>query len=256
MNEQRKEFILEQLRVNRKVKASTIVKKFNVSMETVRRDLEELENLGYLRKVYGGATVGRIYEPEQPYTDRQVIRSKEKKAIAKAAVDLINDGDVVFLDGGTTILEIAKEIHKRNLKITIITISLHVAEIINRCANTEVIFLGGLLHKEEDITSGVMCLNNLKIFHAQKAIIGVASITESNGITDYSFDATMIKRQMIDQSDTSIFVADYSKFNKGVIYTVAELDDVDIIITASNTCDADIQMCQNHGIDVIIAPIE
>ena len=110
MNEQRKEFILDQLRLNRKVKASSIVKKFNVSMETVRRDLEELEKQGLLRKVYGGATVGRIYETEKPYGDRQIIRAKEKQAIAKATVDLLEDDDTLFLDGGTTLLEIAKEI--------------------------------------------------------------------------------------------------------------------------------------------------
>ena len=255
MNEQRKEFILDQLRLNRKVKASTIVKEFNVSMETVRRDLEELEKQGLLRKVYGGATVGRIYEAEKPYNDRQVIRLKEKQAIAKATVDLLEDNDTLFLDGGSTLLEIAKEIHRRNLKITVVTGTIPIAQVINKSDNATVIMLGGVLTKDEEISSGVLCEEYLKIFHTHKAIIGVASITESNGVTDYDMQMTIIKRKMIDRSDTSIFVADHSKFNKSVVYTVAELDEVDVLVTDSKTDPKDIEMCRKHDINVIIADV-
>ena len=145
--------------------------------------------------------------------------------------------------------------NKRNLKTTVVTGTIPIAQVINKSDNATVIMLGGVLTKGEEISSGLLCEEYLKIFHTHKAIIGVASITESNGVTDYDMQMTIIKRKMIDRSDTSIFVADHSKFNKSVVYTVAELDEVDVLVTDSKTDPKDIEMCRNHDINVIIADV-
>ena len=94
---------------------------------------------------------------------------------------------------------------------------------------------------------------DIGVFNFQKTIMGAASISPSQGVTDYSLDVTILKKYIIDQSDKVIFVADHSKFNKRVRYTVASYRDIDVIVTDSKTSEDDIRSCQADGIEVIIA---
>ncbi len=102
LQNERKQYILELINRDRIVRAADLVERLGVSMETIRRDLEELEKAGNLRRVYGGAVLGTIYSPEPSYYNREVTHAAQKRAIAAAVYNLIEDEDTLFLDGGTT----------------------------------------------------------------------------------------------------------------------------------------------------------
>lgn len=250
---ERKKYILDRLNQENKVKAADVAKRFRVSMETVRRDLEELENSGCLRRVYGGAVIGTVYDVEKPYDSRQIIRLEEKQAIAKRTLELLENGETVFLDGGTTLLEVAKQIRNSKKALTIITNAVAVAVEVVKNENCTVVLLGGILTKGESITTGFLCDDDLSVFHAHKIIIGAAGISRSHGISDYSMEVTFAKRKMVQKADTVICVSDSSKFGKSVLNSVVSLNDVDILVTDWHAEDAQIQDCVAAGVEVIRA---
>lgn len=256
IQQERKTFILEMLDRDGKVKAADVSEKFGVSMETVRRDLEELESGGCLRRVYGGAVVGTVYDTEQPYDSRQVIWLAEKQAIARKTVELLENGETVFLDGGTTLLEVAKQIRNSRKSLTVITNAVPVAVEIVKNENCTVILLGGIITKGETLTTGFLCDDNLAMFHAHKIIIGAAGISKSHGVSDYTMGVTFTKRKMIQKADTVICVSDSSKFGKSVLNSVVDLEDVDILVTDWKAEDAQIRDCVQAGTWVIRAPEE
>lgn len=253
MKENRKEFILDKLRREKKIKAQDIVQQFNVTMETVRRDLEELEEQGLLRRVYGGAIEGRVYEPEPSYDSRSITRLSEKQAIAKKTVELIDDDETVFIDGGTTALEVARELAHSGKRVVAITNALIVAQALAAGENIKVIILGGVVSKEDQTVTNMLNSYDIGIFNFQKTIMGAASISPSQGVTDYNLDVAILKKYIIDQSDKVIFVADHSKFNKRVRYTVASYHDIDVVVTDNLTSEDDIRICEADGIEVIVA---
>ena len=234
------------------MKASDICKKFNVTMETVRRDIEELEIQGYLRKVYGGAIEGRVYGPEPSYNDRMVTRLNEKRSIAKKAIDILSPKEIVYLDGGTTTLEIAKEIRNTELEITVVTNSLPVAEILNSSKKTVVIFLGGTLSKDDMVVADLLNSDQINLFHFQKAIFGAASISSNQGVTDFNLNVATLKRRIMEKSDTLIIAADYSKFNSMIQYTVARYHEINYLVTDDKTDLEEIKKCEDSGICVVV----
>ena len=252
MKTERRDYILDKIRVEKKIRAQDIVQQFDVTMETVRRDLEELENQGLLRRVYGGAIEGRVYEPEPSYDSRIISRLDEKQAIARKTAALIDDGESIYLDGGTTVLEVARELAESGKTLTVVTNALPVAEALLKGENIEVIILGGVVSKGESVVNRVLDPAIINAFNFQKTIIGVASISPSQGVTDYNLDVSMLKKRLMERSDKVIFVADHSKFNKRVRYTVAEYHDIDVIVTDKKTSPEDIDACKKAGIEVII----
>ncbi|MBQ6559994.1 MAG: DeoR/GlpR transcriptional regulator [Erysipelotrichaceae bacterium] len=252
MKTERREYILDKIRIDKKIKAQDIVQQFDVTMETVRRDLEELENQGLLRRVYGGAIEGRIFEPEPSYDSRIISRLDEKQAIAHNTAELINDGEFVYLDGGTTVLEVATELANSGKALTVVTNALPIAEALLHGENIEVIVLGGFVSKGESVINRLQDPTIINVFNFQKTILGAASISPSQGVTDYNLDVSMLKKRIMEKSDKVIFVADHSKFNKRVRYTVADYHDIDVIVTDKKTSPEDIETCKKAGIEVIV----
>ena len=252
MKKERKDYILEKINNENKVKASDIVKEFNVTMETVRRDLEEMESQGLLRKVYGGAIKGKVYGPEPSYSTRMISRLEEKRAIAEVTCQLISEKEIVYIDGGTTTFEVAKKISENNPEIVAITNSLPVAEVLNAASNIQVVFLGGTLTKDDMVVTDVLNSNLIDIFHFHTTILGAASISKSQGVTDFTLSVTALKRKIIEKSEKVIIVADHSKFNDMIQYVVAKYDEIDYLITDKETSKEDIEICERAGINVLV----
>lgn len=252
MKKNRKEYILEKINSENKVKASDIVKEFNVSMETVRRDLEELENEGLLRKVYGGAIKGKIYGPEPSYSTRMISKLNEKKAIAEKAAELVSSKEIVYIDGGTTAFEVAKKISENNPEIVVVTNSLPVAEVLNSATNIKVVFLGGTLTKDDMVVTDVLNSDQISLFHFHTSILGTASISKNQGVTDFNLSVAILKRRIIEKSEKLIIVADHSKFNDMIQYVVAKYNEIDYLVTDNKTNIEDINICKQAGINVLI----
>lgn len=253
--QERKQIILEMIERDHMVKAAELVERFGVSVETVRRDLEELERNGSLRRVYGGAVLGTIYGPEPSYKNRQIVNAAKKRAIAATVYELIQAGDTLFLDGGTTMQEIARCIAEGEKRgITAITSSVKIACEIVQNSDCSVILLGGVLTGGEHLTTGVLCSSNLQRFHANKIIMGAAGISPFYGVTDCSVDIGATKRDMIARSDQVICAADASKFGRTATNCICDIGQISTLVTDWSAEPQQYTYCVEAGVRVIQAP--
>ena len=213
LSEERHQEILRLLEVEGSVLVTDLVDKFNVSEMTIRRDLDTLDKKGLLRRVHGGAVsdIGRSYEP--PFLTRSNINQEEKAKIGELAASLINHGDSVTLDVGTTTLEIARNIaDKQNL--TIITPCFQIASLLCENPNIRLILSGGILRPGELSMIGHVAERVFEEFFVDKLFLGAAGVDIESGLTEYNLEDTQVKRAMIKNAKQVILVADSKKFNR------------------------------------------
>lgn len=253
MNHERRSLIINKIKQERMVKVSELIAEFKVSIETIRRDLEYLEKQGILKRVYGGAVIAGMYGEEPTYSHREVKNFIEKKAIGVKAAQLIDDGDTIFIDVGTTTREVAANLlGKKNL--TVITNATLVAHELIKNESCRVLLLGGEIRKGELSVSGFLTDKNMEYFNANKLIIGVGGLTLSNGITDYNIEEANTRRLMIKHADTVIAVADYSKFGVTAMNNVCSIKDIDILVTDCSVSQKIVSEYKQAGINVVMAP--
>ncbi len=228
--EERRAKIVQMLKYERTVKVSALMQAFGVSVETIRRDLEFLEDEGFLKRVYGGAIRKGVFGEEPTYDTREVINLDAKKAIAAEAAKLIENGDTVFIDIGTTCLEVAKLLSDKK-SLTILTNSFMIAKEMTDFPGCRVFLLGGELRKGELSVSGFLTSTNLNLFNADKAIIGAGGVTVESGITDYHPEEAYVRRLMIDRSKYCVVVADRSKFGVVAMNVVCPLEKIGVLVT-------------------------
>ena len=252
MQQERRSEIVDRIKQNRMIKVADLVKEYQVSVETIRRDLEYLENAGFLRRVYGGAVAGGLYSNEPVYSHREMVNYNQKRAIGAKAAELIDDGDILFIDVGTTTLEVARNlIHKKNL--TVITNASLIAREMVQKPDCRVILLGGELRPGELSVSGYLCDQNLGNFYANKLIMGVGGVSIQNGYTDYHPGEANTRRCMIERTDMIIAVADNSKFGVTAMNFICTINRVEKLVTDSAIPEEIIRDYQKNGIDLIIA---
>ncbi|MDW7657942.1 MAG: DeoR/GlpR family DNA-binding transcription regulator [Bacillota bacterium] len=251
MLHERRNKIIQMLRDSRIVKVSDLVELFDVSVETIRRDLEYLENQGYLKRVYGGAVPKTMYGQEPAYSSREIRNYAEKYAIAEKALELIEDGDTIEIDIGTTTLELAKLLMGQR-KITVLTNSLQIAILLAGDKDITVILLGGKVRGGEFSTSGFITESNMNLFNVDKVILGVGGITADDGITDYHMEESHLRRNAIDRTQKVIALADYSKFGVTSMNRVCEARKIDTIITDIKADKQIIAKYKSLGVKVLV----
>jgi DeoR family transcriptional regulator of aga operon/DeoR family fructose operon transcriptional repressor len=253
MLHQRRNEIITKIRKQRTITVADLMAEYKVSIETIRRDLEYLEKQGHLRRVYGGAVLHGLYGEEPEYKQREIINYAQKQAIGKKTAEFINDGDTLFFDVGTTIMEVAKYLrNKKNL--TVITNATLVAHEFIRHEGCRVILLGGELRRGELSSSGFISDQNIGNFFANKTILGIGGITVETGVTDYYLQETSTRRLMVDRSDEVIAVADYSKFGVIAMNYVCPVEKIKILVTDWTTPAKAIAEYRSRGIMVYSAP--
>ena len=203
MLQSRREKIAEMIQADRVLKVSDLMRQFDVSIETIRRDLEYLEKQGLLTRVYGGAVLNQKKGKEPLYEQREIKHYAEKAAIAQRAVELIEDGDVLGIDIGTTAREFAKALIGKK-KVIVLTNSMPIAEILSEDENIRVIMLGGEVRKGEFSVSGFVAEQVMSRFNLDKYILGIGGLTVENGITDYHIEETNLRRVMLERSQKVI----------------------------------------------------
>jgi DeoR/GlpR family transcriptional regulator of sugar metabolism len=249
--EERYKTILELLGKNNSIKSSYLIKLFNVSVETVRRDLEHLEKEGFLHRVHGGAVLDEINPKSVDFTVREKTHNKEKVEIAKNAIQFISEGSVIALDNGTTTLEIAKILKKKFNKLTILTHSLLVVEELINEPNYTIILLGGIVNGKDKSLKGALVENYIDLFHIDIAFISISGVSIKEGATEFELDTIPIQKKLIKRSRQKILLADSSKFGVVSLLKVCDLNDVDCIITDSNLKDTIYEKYKERGISVI-----
>jgi DeoR/GlpR family transcriptional regulator of sugar metabolism len=254
MQQERRKDIVSRIRKARIVKVNDLMNDYHVSIETVRRDLEFLESEGHLKRVYGGAVLHDFYRIEQSLSQREQINYLQKQAIGRMAADFVEDGDTIFIDSGSTTIELARSLgSKKNL--TIITPALLIARDATLSNyDCRVILLGGELRHDELATSGAITEADLRNFYMVKAFLSAGGITLETGVTDYDFHEASTRRFVIQRTEKVFMLVDYSKFGITTMNHVMDTDRISVLITDWTTPADTLDAFRAKGIEVCIAP--
>ena len=253
---ERQNRIVERISDQGRISVPDICEMFGVSEMTARRDLNELDRQGLLRRTHGGAVtnLGRSYEP--PFQIRSTKNNPAKTAIGMKAAELIDDGDSVALDVGTTTLEIVPGlVGKRNLTIvtSCLQIAVRIVDLISLEIDARLILAGGIVRPRELSMIGSLPQRVFEDLHVDKAFIGVGGISLEDGLTEYNMEDTQIKQILIRSAREKIIVADGSKFGVTTFVSVAPLLNVDKIVTDKSAPTDMVEEIRNIGVDVLIA---
>jgi len=249
---QRRERIQEYLAIHRIAQSSELSLLLDVSEATIRRDLEWMENEGTLIRTHGGAILNELLQLEPLYQLRAQKYVEEKRLIGALAASLIENGDIVFINSGTTTTQVIRNI--RNVTdITIITNNLYALVELGEI-NFEVILLGGEFQPKSNSVAGRFAIDNLSQVYANKAFIGVDGITIKQGYTVPSIAEAELLRLMIEHTHGSInVVADHSKWGVISNFEIAKIDQVDRLITDESIGSEALDNLSGYPIELLVA---
>ncbi|WP_144550169.1 DeoR/GlpR family DNA-binding transcription regulator [Bacillus sp. X1(2014)] len=248
--EDRKDSILQMINEDGSVKVSKLIKLFNVSIETIRRDLETLEKEGALTRVYGGAVLKKKNQ-QSSYLKRGEEYIEQKREIASIVMRYIEEEQAIALNNSTTNIEIAKELKKNFTKLTIITNSLIIANELARMEGYTVILAGGILDNKEYAFYGEFTESILSNFIVDKAFISVSGVSLTRGVTDYVLGEVEVMKKLMQISQESIILADSSKIDNISLIKVTDIHEVNLIITDSKLEKDVLNKYLKKGIEIV-----
>jgi len=227
LKKERHEFIMRQIHLHNRVLSADLVQLLSVSEDTIRRDLQELFEANQLHKVHGGA-LSKSYQTT--YDDSDVYAKEAKRTIAKKTIPLIREGMVILTGGGTTIIELMKQLPE-NLRATFFTISPFVAIELAKYVNIEVILIGGLFSQHSQVTYGSNAINQISEIKADLCLMGTNAIHPEDGLTDVDWEINHLKKTMLKSSGKSAILCISEKMDISSRLKVASLDTIDYLVT-------------------------
>lgn len=244
---QRRQEILRAIRSGR-TQVGVLAEEFGVSDMTVRRDLRSLEREGKLTRVHGGA-VG--VTQERPFAEIAVERFEQKDAIGAAAAALIEDGQTVILDVGTTTLQLARHLHEREL--TVITSNLAIYEELLPEDSIELVLLGGVVRRNYRSLVGMIAEDALRQLRADVTFLGVSGIEPDLSIVDTTMVEVPIKRAMMAAAGRTVLLADAAKFEMRGVVRVCGADELDVLVTDDAIPKRTKTDLERSGVEVVLA---
>ena len=246
--EERKRSILQFVEKHTRASVQELGQELSVSESTVRRDLKELEEARLLKRTHGGAVSLQSVNFEAAFPDKEDRFLDEKLRIARKAVEMIQEGDAILLDGGTTTLQIAKALKSfRNLKV--ITNSIMALNELKDCRNIEVSITGGMLRPDTMAFVGPMTERSLDMVRVDKAFLGTNGLDLREGITTPNMLEAATKRKMISVAKQTILLADHSKIGQISFCKVADLQEMDHCILDTDTPESFLQELGKMDVD-------
>jgi DeoR/GlpR family transcriptional regulator of sugar metabolism len=227
LKKERHDFIMRQINLHNRVLSSDLVQMLNVSEDTIRRDLQELYENGQLFKVHGGA-LSKSYQSS--FDDTSVYAKDAKITIAKKAISLIKDGMVILTGGGTTIIELAKQL-PQTLQATFFTISPFVAIELAKYPKVEVILIGGLFSKNSQVTYGGHVITQLADIRADLCLLGTSALHPVEGLTDTDWEINQLKKAMLAASKKTAILCISEKLNIALRLKVSGLENISYLVT-------------------------
>jgi DeoR/GlpR family transcriptional regulator of sugar metabolism len=215
---ERRQQILKLLGKDERVSVAELATRFGVSLSSIRRDLNYLHGSGWVQRTYGGA-LGQVRSSyETPFSERSVSHREEKNRIGKAAAQLIEPGETVCIDGGTTTECMIAYLAEKS-PLTVATFGLNIATRLVCCEDIIAIILGGILHRPSLTLGGVLTLDDAQSYNLRfdKAFIAASGVSAEGGITNASLEEIPMKRRTMAAAKQTILLADSSKI--GVIAT-------------------------------------
>lgn len=249
---ERQEKLLEFLKQNRASTVSDLASLFNVHEATIRRDLIKLHKKSLITRTHGGAILEKEVHFELPFRERESMQYEEKRKIGMKAAQLIEDGDNIILDSGTTTLHIAKAIaDKKNL--TVITNDINIAATLRFSDSIKVIVTGGILFPESYMLNGLITDETLSSMNIQKSFIGTPALHHERGLTHFDEYLVSAKKKMILAAKQIIIVADHTKLDRVSLHTVAGLNKIDDLVIGREIEETDLKKWINAGVQVHLA---
>lgn len=247
----RRDEILRQIKQAGSVKVNDLSQRFDVTEETIRRDLDKLDKEGKVKKIYGGAIIPQSLSEDETYKVRGQRNIRQKQRIAKKAQDLIQTGATLFIDASTTALEVIKAIPD-NIEVTVITNSVAAINELNQYKHLKLICIGGTVNPRTLAMEGPMTTHVLDDYYADLAIFSCKGITKERGIMDSREVVADIKTHMIKNASTSVLCLDEGKFEQSAMVRMA-LDNIDYLITEMSLDDQWQDYFNQHQMTVLKA---
>lgn len=247
----RQDAIRSLLRTEGAVTVNRLVEEFNVSIETVRRDLLAMEKAGLLRRVHGGAIPVNDMMPYQPLESRNKVQNAQKDALCRAAAQLVEEGDYIAIGTGSTPVHFAQILRQRFQRLTVVTYSLQVFQVLRDKPGFELILAGGKYLPEEDAFFGQLTLDMLQQLHVQKSFVFPSTVSLEHGICGYEQTLYPQQRMLLRHCDQGYILADSSKFERKALYRVDDMRPEYIYVTDSQLPAELRQIYEENGRHVI-----
>lgn len=253
LQEHRHQKIEIYLKQHKAVKATELATLLNVSIDTIRRDLETLEKKGTIKRVHGGAILKQNNKNvlNKLFVEREVENLAKKQEVALVAAELIEEGQAIALNGGTTTIEIAKVLVEKFQRLTIITNDIRILSILGTNKNFKVILSGGFYNPEEYTLYGKQCEEILSNFNIDTAFITVNGLSLKNGLTDFRIHEVDVIKTILSRSNHKIVVADSTKFETSSYINICPLNEIDLIVSDSSILSKTIEDYNSHNIRII-----
>ncbi len=244
--------ILKEIQIGGLVSADRLGELFNVSLETVRRDLRDLEREGLLQRVYGGAVGPEVRTTELAFEQRRIEHRDRKRLIAETAVAMVQSGETIFIDAGSTCLEFARALAS-DWSGRIITNSLLVAVELSSRLNAEVILTGGQVRSGNLSCSGPYGLALHEEFYVAQAFVGAGGVHPDAGLTDYHPGEGSLRRLWLKRAAAFYVLADSGKLGVIAPYWVAPLEDLTALVTDAEERSEVLDHLRTGATEVIVA---
>ncbi|MBB1200355.1 DeoR/GlpR transcriptional regulator [Enterobacteriaceae bacterium 89] len=245
---QRKQQILQLLADEKQVHSGELSQRFGISEDSVRRDLRELAAEGLLQRVHGGALP--VSAAIAPLETRKNVQTDSKQAVARKAVSLIQPGQVIIFDGGTTTHELVKQL-PQSLSFTAVTHSPTIAVALAECPAVEVILLGGVLYRHSVVTTGAAMLESLSRINADLFFLGVTGVHPETGLTTGNYEEACVKRALAARAAETIVMVSQEKTGSASPFAIGKLDLASTLIVDKSLPSGLQAACQKLGVMVI-----
>ncbi|MGO4213494.1 DeoR/GlpR family DNA-binding transcription regulator [Terriglobus sp. 2YAB30_2] len=252
MADERRALIMQIIDTSGRVRVQDLAQRFSTTSVTIRNDLNELQKRGLLQRSHGGALKpdSRLYE--SPFQDRIQSHIEEKRRIGILAASLIQDGEIVILDSGTTTGEIAKQIKNRP-RLQVITNGVNIANELLGARGVHTTILGGTLRSDSASIVGRSAEDMLSQLSADKLFMGGAGCDPDFGASGADLEEAMVNRAMLRIARETILVADSSKFDKRSMSRIATFSEIHTVISDTNMPVAIQEKIRSHGCNLLLA---
>ena len=247
---ERRNAILAKLATDGKVIVADLSVEFNVTEETIRRDLEKLDKEGLAKKTYGGAIVLETHGADLPFNVRKRVNANLKENIAQKIADLIRDGDSIILDSSTTAISVTKYIKNRE-NLTLITNSVEILLELSDKSGWKILSTGGKLKNGSLALVGASAEQMIRDYHVHIAVCSSKGIDMNMGISDSNEEDASMKKAIFSSADRKILAIDSTKFNRRSFVKVFSVSDVDTVVTDEKPSDEWIEFFEKHQVELI-----
>jgi DeoR family transcriptional regulator, fructose operon transcriptional repressor len=248
--EERRKQVLDLISRKGFITLADLAQEVQASESTLRRDLDHWLRLGQIKRLHGGAMSAGDSSTLPPLEARSTSQTGEKRQIAQAAAARIRDGDTVLLDGGTTTLEVARQLVGRSLQI--VTNSLPIANLFASSRETDLVLLGGYVYPSTGVALGPMTVRMMDSIHVHQCILSVGGIT-AKGLFNSNLLLVETERRMMRCADEVVVVADHSKVGRQALAFLCKLAAIDTLIVDNQLTPPQRELLDHAGVRLIVA---